>query len=77
MVIKLRTIRQELSERSDMITALRSSPKSKVMEEVDKIAKTEKHIPISNITELVDSFFVCAVLVTQRLDKKRRDSQEL
>ena len=67
MLIKIKAVKEELAKREDIITALRSVPKRKVTEEVEKINKIIEHIPIHNITELNVLFYASALLVTKSL----------
>ena len=76
LVLKLRAMREELTEHRETLTPLRSAPKKRLMEELQKINKIIEHVPIRSISELNDTFYVSAALVTQKLERKRSVGQD-
>ena len=76
LVLKLRAMREELTEHRETLTPLRSVPKKRLMEELQKINKIIEHVPIRSISELNDTFYVSAALVTQKLERKRSVGQD-
>ena len=67
---------QELAENRVLLTPLRNVPKKKVLEELSKVNSVIEHIPVNNITELNDTFYVSAALITHRLERKRNEGQD-
>ena len=55
---------------------IRHIDKKKIMTEVKKINDIMKHIPIGNITELNDTFYVSAAIVTEKLAKNWKKKEE-
>lgn len=54
-----------------MIAPLRDTPQKKIIEEVKKINKFIEHAPMRGITTLNDAYSVSAMLITQKLRKKK------
>ena len=63
LVTTIMTMREGLREKRDLITPLRNIHKTRIMEELRKINNIMGNVPIDNITELNDTFYVSAVLV--------------
>ena len=55
---------------------IRHIDKRKIMEELEKINEVIEYVPVRNITELNDTFFVSAEIVTQKMVKNRREYRE-
>ena len=58
-----------------MMRALRHVERRKLLEEVNRLDKVLPCVEINNITELNDTILACAILVTEKLEKRRNSSQ--
>ena len=76
LIRKITTMREELAENRVLLTPLRNVPKKKVLEELSKVNSVIEHIPVNNITELNDTFYVSAALITHKLERKRNEGQD-
>lgn len=76
LVMKIRSMREGLAVNRDPLPSMKNATKGKIMDEVRKIDQVMEHIPILNITELNDTFFVSAAIVTQKLECKREGNQD-
>ena len=67
--------RNELQENRPMMRALRHVERRKLLDEVNRLDKVLPCVEINNITELNDTILACAILVTEKLEKRRNSSQ--
>ena len=56
--------------------SIRHIDKKKIIAEMQKINNVMAYVPIDNITELNDTFFVSAAIVTKRLVKNKEEREE-
>ena len=76
-LVKLIVERREGLQRiREKLPNIRHIDKRKIMEEVEKINEVIEYVPVRNITELNDTFFVSAEIVTQKMVKNRREYRE-
>ena len=75
-VLKIISMRQELEVKRDPIQSLRNIPTKEVKKELKKLNDILDHVQVRNITELNDTFYVCARLVTQRFERTKLKQKE-
>ena len=68
--------REGLHMKREKLQSIRHIDKKRIIAEVKKINDVMAYVPIDNITELNDTFFVSAAIVTKRLIKNRTEREE-
>ena len=76
LVKEIRTTRERLQMIREKLSSNRHIDKRKIMIEVKKINDVIEHVPIDNITELNDTFYACAAMVTRKLAKNWKQKEE-
>ena len=76
LVEEIKTKRERLPNLREKLPNIRHIDKKKIMTEVKKINDIMEHIPIGNITELNDTFYVSAAIVTEKLAKNWKKKEE-
>ena len=76
-LVELITIKRAgLHTMREKLPNIRHIDKKKMIEELEKINQVVEHLQIRNITELNDTFYASAAIVTQKLVKNRTDKVE-
>lgn len=76
-LVELITIKRAgLHTMREKLPNIRHIDKKKIIEELEKINQVVEHLQIRNITELNDTFYASAAIVTQKLVKNRTDKVE-
>jgi hypothetical protein len=60
----------------EKLTNIRHIHRRKIVEELRKINKVIEHVPIDHITELNDTFYTGAAIVTKKLAKNRSEKKD-
>ena len=76
LIEKIKNIRDGLQEGRKRLTNIRHIDKRKLVEEVRKINEIVGYLPVNNITDLNDTFYASAVIVTEKVAKKGMERRE-
>ena len=73
LIERIKNIREGLQEERKRLPNIRHIDKRKLVNEIKKINEIADYIPVENITDLNDTFYASAVIVTEKLAKDRSE----
>jgi hypothetical protein len=76
LVEEIKIQRGRLQMGREKLTNIRHIDRRKIVEELRKINEVIEHVPIDNITELNDTFYASAAIVTKKLAKNRSEKKD-
>ena len=77
LIERIKNIREGLQEERKRLPNIRHIDKRKLVNEIKKINEIADYIPVENITDLNDTFYASAVIVTEKFAKDRSEERRV